>query len=291
MDAIARLRRFNRVVTREIGALDISYLGRGRPLSTARILHMIKPEGTDVAVIRQTLGLDSGLLSRLLRGLKTEGLILVTPDPADRRRRIATLTPAGQAEWRIYDNLGHAKARQVFDRAGNRQQALIDAMDLIATVMLRDDVAIRDADPDDPAALSCVAAYYRQLLDTFPDALRPDMLPLPLPDAARYRPPEGAFLIAWSDDLPVGCVSLRPLDARTAEVKRLWVDPVARGQGLARRLMRSIESRARDLGLDRLKLDSNTALTEAITLYRSDGWTDIAPYTSAPANIWMAKRL
>jgi DNA-binding MarR family transcriptional regulator len=291
LDAIARLRRFNRIVTREIGALDMSYLGRGRPLSTARVLHLITPQGTDVAFIRQTLGFDSGLLSRLLRALEDEGLIRVMPDPADRRRRIAQLTEAGQAEWKIYDDLGHAKARQVFDKAGGRQQALIDAMDLIATVMLRDEVGIRDADTDDPAALSCVSAYYRQLLQTFPNELHPDMLPLPLPDAAKYRPPDGAFLIAWSDDLPIACVSLRPLDRSVGEVKRLWVNPIARGQGLGRRMMRAIEDRARTIGLTRLQLDSNSALTEAVALYRSDGWTDIAPYTPPPANIWMAKRL
>jgi DNA-binding MarR family transcriptional regulator/GNAT superfamily N-acetyltransferase len=290
MDAIARLRRFNRVVTREIGALDTSYLGRGRPLSTARVLHMIKPQGTDVAVIRQVLGFDSGLLSRLLRGLEDEGLIKVAPDPADRRRRIAQLTPEGEAEWQVYDNLGHAKARQVFDKAGKRQQALIDAMDLIATVLLRDDVDIRDADPDDDAALACVGAYYRLLADKVPGT-RPDMFTLPLSDAPKYRPPHGAFLIAWSDDLPIGCVSLRPLDPGVAEVKRLWINPIARGQGLGRRLMRAIEDRARTKGYTRLQLDTNSALTEAVALYRSDGWTDIPPYTTPPANLWMAKRL
>jgi GNAT superfamily N-acetyltransferase/DNA-binding MarR family transcriptional regulator len=291
LDSIARLRRFNRIVTREIGALDTSYLGRGRPLSTARVLHLITPQGTDVAFIRQTLCFDSGLLSRLLRALEEEGLVLVAPDPADRRRRIARLTEAGLAEWKVYDDLGHAKAAQVFDKAGSRQQALIDAMDLIATVMLRDEVKVRDADPDDPAALSCVSSYYQQLLETFPDAFRPDMLPLPLPDAAKYRPPHGAFLIAWSDDLPIGCVSLRPLGPGIGEVKRLWVHPHGRGQGLGLRLMRAIEARARDLGYAHAKLDSNTGLAAAVALYRSDGWTDCAPYTDAPANIWMTKRL
>jgi GNAT superfamily N-acetyltransferase len=290
MDAIARLRRFNRVVTREIGALDTSYLGRGRPLSTARILHMVRPEGTDISEIRQKLGFDSGLFSRLLRGLEDEGLLYLTTDRTDRRRRIAMLTEAGLAEWHIYDQLGHAKAQSVFDRAGSRQQALIDAMDLIATVMLRDEVAIRDADPDDPAALACLGAYYQMLRDRFA-AFTPDMLPLPLPDAPAYRPPAGAFLIAWSDDLPIGCVSLRPLSPGVAEVKRLWIDPIARGQGLARRLMREIETRARGMGLSRLQLDTNSALTAAVALYRREGWIDIPAYTTPPADIWMAKPL
>ncbi len=290
LDAIARLRRFNRVVTREIGALDTSYLGRGRPLGAARVLQLVKAGGTDVAELRRRLDLDTGLLSRLLRGLEREGLVEVAADPADRRRRIARLTPAGEAEWQVYDQLGHAKAQAVFARAGSRQQAVIDAMDLIATVMLKDQVEIRDADPDDDAALHCVAAYYRLLQDTVP-GFASGMLPLPLPDAARYRAPAGACLVAWSEDLPIGVVSLRRLDTATAEVKRLWIDPLARGQGLGRRLMRAIEARARDLGYSHARLDSNTALAEAIALYRSDGWTECPPYTGAPANIWMAKRL
>ncbi len=290
LDAIARLRRFNRVVTREIGALDTSYLGRGRPLGAARVLQLVKAGGTDVAELRKRLDLDTGLLSRLLRALEAEGLVQSVTDPADRRRRIAMLTDAGQAEWQIYEQLGHAKAQQVFDRAGPRQQALIDAMDLIATVMLQDQVEIRDADPDDPASLACISAYYRLLLETFPH-FTADLFPLPLPDAARYRPPQGAFLLAWSDDLPIGCVSLRPLEPGVAEVKRLWIDPIARGQGLGRRLMRTLESRARSMGFTQLKLDSHTGLTPALALYRADGWLETAPYTGLPANIWLAKRL
>jgi DNA-binding MarR family transcriptional regulator/GNAT superfamily N-acetyltransferase len=290
LDAVARLRRFNRVVTREIGALDTSYLGRGRPLGAARVLQLVRPDGTDVAELRRRLDLDTGLLSRLLRSLEAEGLVEVTPDPADRRRRIASLTPAGLAEWKVYDALGHAKAQTVLDRAGAGRKALIDAMDLIATVMLKDDVAIRDADPADPAALSCIGPYYQLLLETV-GGITPDMLPLPLPDPERYRSPDGAFLIAWSEDLPIGCVSLRRLGPKLAEVKRLWVHPHARGQGLGLRLMRAIEARARDLGYTHANLDSNTGLAAAVALYRSDGWSEIAPYTNPPANIWMTKRL
>lgn len=291
LDAIARLRRFNRVVTREIGALDTSYLGRGRPLGAARVLHLVRAEGTELGELRQRLALDTGLLSRLLRGLEREGLVTVATDPTDRRRRIARLTAAGKAEMQVYDALGHAKARQVFDKAGARQEALIAAMDLIATVMLQDQVEIRDADPSDPAVLSCLAAYYRLLAERVA-GVTPESLPLPLPDAERYRAPDGgACLVAWSDDLPVGCVSLRRLEPGVAEVKRLWVDPVARGLGLGRRLMRAIEARARDLGYAHARLDSNTALTDAIAMYRGDGWTETAPYTAAPADIWMIKRL
>ena len=290
LDSIARLRRFNRAVTAEIGALDTSYLGRGRPLGAARVLQLVRPDGSDIADIRAKLSLDAGLLSRILRGLEDEGLIALDTDPQDRRRRIARLLPAGQAEMAAYEALGHAKAQQVFARAGNRQSELIKAMDLIATIILQDHVQIRPDDPDSPAALSCLTRYYA-LLTAQIDGITPQMLTLPLSDAPNYRPPLGAFLIAWSDDLPIGCVSLRPFAPGIAEVKRLWIDPDARGQGLGRRLMRAIEAQGRTLGYRELILDSNTALTAAIALYRSDGWADIPPYSGFPSNVWMAKRL
>ncbi|MEY5037457.1 MAG: hypothetical protein RL472_563 [Pseudomonadota bacterium] len=287
---IARLRRFNRAVTREVGALDHSYLGRGRPLGAARVLQLVTEAGTDVALIRDRLALDSGLMSRLLRSLEEEGLVITATDPVDRRRRIARLTPAGAAENAAYRDIGHAAAEATLARAGGQTAALLQAMDLIATQLLHDVTEIAEADPDTPEALGCLAAYYGLLVEAIPD-LPADKLPLPLPDAAAYRPPQGVFLLALSDGMPVGCVSLRPLEGVEAEVKRLWVHPDARGQGLARRLMAALEARARAMGYQRLKLDSNSALTDAITLYRRMGWADCAPYTSFPADVWMTKPL
>lgn len=290
LDSIARLRRFNRAVTREVGALDTSFLGRGRPLGAARVLQLIRPDGTDVALIRDTLDLDSGLMSRFLRSLERDGLITTATDPADRRRRIARLTEAGQSEMAAYDAIGYDRAARLINRAGSRADEVVAAMDLIATLLNRDHLQIRPADPDTPEAIACLQAYFDELVARVP-ATSPEMFPLPDPHADSYRPPQGRFLIAWSDDLPVGCVSLRPLDAGTAEVKRLWVHGSARGMGLARRLMTAIEDEARGMGHTALKLDTNSALTEAIALYRATGWTDIAPYTNPPGDTWMGKTL
>ncbi len=151
-------------------------------------------------------------------------------------------------------------------------------------------ITLSDADPDSPPALACLRAYYDLLLENIPQ-ISPEALNLPLQDAAKYRPPAGAFLIAWAGDTPVGCISFRPLDAATAEAKRLWVAPAARNRGLARRLMAAIESRAQSLGFTELKLDTNSALTPAIALYRATGWVDCPAYTGFPADIWMSKRL
>ncbi len=290
LDDIARLRRFNRAVTREVGALDTSFLGRGRPLGAARVLQLVRPEGTDVAVIRDTLDLDSGLMSRFLRSLEREGLIATATDPGDRRRRIARLTEAGRQEMAAYDHIGRDRAARLVARAGSRSTEVLAAMDLIATLLNRDHLTVRPADPDSPEVQSCWQAYFDELLVRVP-AARSGTFTLPEPGAPAYRPPQGRCLVAWSDDLPVGCVALRPLDTATAEVKRLWVHDSARGQGLARRLMQTIEDEARDMGLHLLKLDTNSALSEALALYRATGWHETAPYTGAPADVWLEKRL
>ncbi|MCU0903999.1 MAG: helix-turn-helix domain-containing GNAT family N-acetyltransferase [Tabrizicola sp.] len=290
LDPIARLRRFNRAVTREVGALDTSFLGRGRPLGMARVLQLVMEDGTDVALIRDKLALDSGLTSRFLRSLEREGLIETGPDPDDRRRRIARLTPKGRAELAAYEAIGYDRAAKLIARAGARAKDLVAAMDLIATLLNRDQLQIRQADPDSPEALACQRAYFDEILARVAIA-KPEYFPLPDPGAESYRPPQGRFLIAWSDDLPIGCVGLRALDDSIAEVKRLWVDASARGQGLSRRLMAAIEDEARAMGYRRLRLDTNSALTEAIALYRASGWTDIPPYTTPPADVWMEKPL
>ena len=113
MSDIARIRRFNRAVTRETGAMEDSFLGRGRPLGAARVLWAIAEGGRDVADSRAELSLDSGLMSSLLRGLEAEGLAVVETDPSDRRRRRAVLTATGLAEKAEYDRLNDAMAARL----------------------------------------------------------------------------------------------------------------------------------------------------------------------------------
>src|SRR5215472_19164822 len=92
---VGLVRSFNRTVTQRIGALDDAFLARGRPLGQARLLWEIGPAGHDVRLLRSRLDLDSGYLSRLLRSLEDDGLIVVEPSQADGRVRTARLTARG----------------------------------------------------------------------------------------------------------------------------------------------------------------------------------------------------
>ncbi len=290
-EAIARIRRFNRALTLEVGALDTSFLGRGRPLGVARVLSSITPgRGTGLAALRDTLRLDSGLLSRILRRLEAEGLVTTSPDPADRRHRIARLTAAGEAEKAEYDRLNDRRAAAMLDRFASDADPLLAAMDRIATLLNQDRITIAPSDPEAPEARACLAAYAALLAAKIP-GITAAHVPVPDPEAGHYRPPKGAFLLARSDGLPLACVSLKRIDSDTGEVKRLWVAPAARGLGLARRMMTAIEDQARSLGLTRLRLDTNENLPEAIALYRRTGWAEVAAFTPFPATHWFAKAL
>lgn len=149
---------------------------------------------------------------------------------------------------------------------------------------------IAAADPEDAAAVACLSAYYALLIDRCAD-ITPADFPYPDPEAALYRPPQGTFLLAWSEGRPVACAALKSVDLHTGEVKRLWVDPIARGQGVAKQMMAAIEQAARARGITRLRLDTNSALIEAVALYRATGWSDVAAFTNYPATHWFGKSL
>lgn len=149
-------------------------------------------------------------------------------------------------------------------------------------------LTFHDADPDAPPAQACLAAYFDLLAQVIHGFTRPA---LPLQDAADFRPPSGAFRLTRQGDQTLGCVSLRAHAPGTAEVKRLWIAPQARGRGLARRLMQDIETRALALGYSRLILDTNAGLPAAIALYESSGWAAIPAYSGFPATHWFGKTL
>jgi GNAT superfamily N-acetyltransferase len=112
------------------------------------------------------------------------------------------------------------------------------------------------------------------------------------------RPPQGIFLVARHDRHLVGGVGLRSIadtDLHFAEVKRLWVRPDLRREGIGLVLMKEIESRARELGYLTLYLETGPAQPEALALYRSNGWTEIDQYPDGvfchPQAHWFMKVL
>jgi GNAT superfamily N-acetyltransferase len=94
----------------------------------------------------------------------------------------------------------------------------------------------------------------------------------------KFAPPTGRLLLAERQDRMAGIAGLRGLDASTAEVKRMYVRPMARSQGVGRTLLQGLIAEARRMGYQRVRLDSARFMTAAHALYRSAGFREIEPY-------------
>ncbi len=289
--AIAQVRRFNRTVTRRVGALDEEYLSRGRPLAASRLLWEVGDDGLDVRSLRSRLGLDSGYLSRLLRSLEQEGLVTVLPDEVDGRVRRVTRTPAGQVEFEAMEDMSDALAWSMLsslDDDGRGQ--LLEAMTTVDRLLTRGLVEVTVEDPRTANAAACLQAYFAEIDRRFDSGF----------DLARAEPfdvddmvePEGLLLVARLADEPIGCGALHFFPDGVADVKRMWVSPDARGLGLGRRLLTELEDEARAHGVTLLRLETNRSLVEAIALYRAAGFTEVDPFNDeVHAHHWFAKAL
>ncbi|MEV0385218.1 MarR family winged helix-turn-helix transcriptional regulator [Nonomuraea sp. NPDC050643] len=290
--AIGHVRRFQRTVTQRIGALDDRFLARDRPLGQARVLWEIGAAGSEVRALRARLDLDSGYLSRLLRSLEADGLVVVDGDGPDGRVRTARLTPAGLAERAELDRRSDEAAASILEPlSGPQRDRLVSAMTEVERLLLASMVRIDVLDPRHPSARHCLQAYVGELARRFDGGFDPARS-LPAGDQ-ELRPPAGRLLVATLHAEPVGCVALKlHPEAATAEIKRMWVDPAVRGLGLGRRLLAEAEARAADGGVRTLRLETNRALTEAIALYRAAGYREVAAFNDEPyAHHWFDKRL
>jgi ribosomal protein S18 acetylase RimI-like enzyme len=97
-----------------------------------------------------------------------------------------------------------------------------------------------------------------------------------------YRAPGGLLLLARMDGTPVGVAAYRRLDDRTCEMKRLYVQAHARGQGLSRSLVMTLMTHAARAGYREMRLDTLPKMGAAQHLYESLGFRDIPPYYETP---------
>src|SRR5439155_15697417 len=148
MEAIAQIRRFNRTVTQQIGALEERFLGRDRSLGASRLLFEIGTNGVEVRQLRARLSLDSGYTSRLLRGLEGEGLIRTVRSSGDARVRCAQLTPAGRKELALLNRRSDQAAASLLGRLPEAQRpAFVAAMGAVERLLLASALRLRAENP------------------------------------------------------------------------------------------------------------------------------------------------
>jgi DNA-binding MarR family transcriptional regulator/GNAT superfamily N-acetyltransferase len=290
-EEIDHVRQFNRTVAQRVGALSDNFLATHRPMAEARLLWEIGAEGCEVRTLRNRLGLDSGHASRLLRALESDGMAKVEPSPADRRIRVARLTPAGMKEWAQLDRRSDDFAASVLEPLDERdRERLVESMRTVQRLLTRAAVEIREVDAAGSDARQCLRAYVAELNERWEAGFDPSAGVSAEPH--ELTPPAGCFLVAYLYGEPIGCGGVKHLPGGPSDIKRMWVSPSARGLGLGRRLLHELEQRIRDSGATVARLETNRVLAEAIGLYRSEGYVEVEPFNDEPfAHHWFEKSL
>jgi GNAT superfamily N-acetyltransferase len=114
----------------------------------------------------------------------------------------------------------------------------------------------------------------------------------------KFEPPGGLLLLAADGEDVFGTGAMKRIGPKTAEIKRMWVDPSRRGNGVGRAILNALLSTAEESGYERIRLDSPDFMTAAHALYRSSGFSDVGPYPESeipdeykPHWLFMERRL
>lgn len=143
-----------------------------------------------------------------------------------------------------------------------------------------------DAPEDIDAVRALVREFTRWVFTIEPDAeaaptfddLEGELAALP----GIYGPPVGCFLLARLDGEPAGCVAFRAHGPGTVELKRMYVRPEARGQGVGEALVAALIAEARRRDCRRMVLDSHHSLKSAQRIYRAAGFREVAAPSGFP---------
>jgi DNA-binding MarR family transcriptional regulator/GNAT superfamily N-acetyltransferase len=291
VEMVEQVRRFNRAVTQRVGALNDSYLSGQRPLGQSRVLWEIDPDGSDARSLRSRLDLDSGYLSRILRALESDGLVVVARHGTDARVRTVRLTAAGRAERAVLDARSDDLAADMLNPLDPQQRTrLVAAMAEVERLLRASSVHVDVRDPRDPQARFCIGAYYEELSQRFDGGFDPSRSISA--SAHELTPPAGLLLVATLHGEPIGCGALKFHDDAPTEIKRMWVAPTVRGLGLGGRLLAELERYAAQRGVSTVRLETNRVLTEAIALYRRRGYREVPAFNDEPyAHHWFEKDL
>ncbi|HJT81557.1 MAG TPA: GNAT family N-acetyltransferase [Chthoniobacterales bacterium] len=152
------------------------------------------------------------------------------------------------------------------------------------------EIDVRPADINSPTVCELITALNAELKRQYPEEGATHFR-LEANEVAEGR---GAFLVAYAGRKPIGCGAVRKIDSETAEIKRMYVVPEARGRGVSKKILLALEQEARRLGLRRIVLETGDRQVEAMGLYTRAGFTRIplfGEYVNSPLSVCMAKEI
>jgi DNA-binding MarR family transcriptional regulator/GNAT superfamily N-acetyltransferase len=276
---VCRVRRFNRFFTRRIGVLREGLLHTPYTLTEARVLleiaHRDAPSASELS---RELGLDPGYLSRTLARLEGEGLIERVRSGNDGRRRLLSLTSAGEEAFSLLDARSREEVGEMLGGLSEGDQLrLLDAMQTIEGVLDEDfkfsgPFFLRAHEPGDMGWVvqRHGVLYAREYgWDERFEAL---VARIVANFAEGYDPAWERCWIAEMNGEAVGCVFVVRDSETVAKLRLLLVEPKARGLGLGTRLVEECIRFARRVGYDTLTLWTNDVLVAARRIYEEHGF-------------------
>lgn len=276
MHAIDAVRRFNRFYTRHVGALGPGLVGTPFALPEARVLYELgHGEAATASALGETMDLDAGYLSRLLRGLRRKGLLRGQRSREDGRQTLLSLTPKGrkafaELEGRTREHVGGMLGALSADGGGR----LVQAMGAIESLLSKREtqIELRAHRPGDMGwVIERHGALYHQEYgwDERFEALVAGIAAKFVQD---FDPQRERCWIAERAGERLGCVFVVKESTTTAKLRLLIVEPSARGAGLGRRLVEECIAFAREKGYRRLVLWTQSNLVAARSIYRRAGF-------------------
>lgn len=267
MDAIDRIRDFNRFYTRALGLTGRTYLQSGRTLAEVRLIHEIgASKGITARALGQGLGMDEAQLSRMLARLEREGEVRKSPEG---RQVLLSLTEDGERLLEGFTAQSRAALAALVPEA--RQGALAGALEAARGLIDPPEPVIRGLAPGDAGwiigthgALYARDEGYDQSFEALVARILADFLD-------RADPREAAF-IAEAGGQRLGTISCMREAEGTARLRLFILVPEARGMGLGQRLHDRCVAFARSQGYRRMVLWTHESHRAACALYAKNGW-------------------
>jgi len=291
VEQVSAMREFNRFYTARLGLLRRRHLDGEFSLTEARMLYEIgsSPKLT-ASSLRNTLGLDAGYISRLLALLTRRKLVRQTESKKDGREKLLTLTSTGEGKVAQLNKQSALQIQRLLETlsAADREW-VIESLSKVRSILSEDQKTpvriVRLLEANDDAS---------RLLEEYYDAV--GVVQRDTPEAIQkiIGDTSSGMWIAYLQERAVGCVVLRVLTSMklAGECKRLYVQPEARGNGVADALLDAQEAFARSKGLQWIYLDSYDDLKVAIALYRKRGYVSCERYNDNPqATVFLRKRI
>jgi DNA-binding MarR family transcriptional regulator/ribosomal protein S18 acetylase RimI-like enzyme len=277
---IADIRAFSRFYTRQIGLLEEHFNHSRFSLPEGRVLYEIAARGhTTLAEIARSLGMDPGYASRLLHKLVADELVALSPNPTDRRSNTVALTRDGDAAFAQLDAASEQAVGQLLAPIEPlRREAMLSAMRTIRAILgdetIKSPVVLRPYRVGELGWLihrqgllynqqygwngefeALIAGIYNEYA------------------AAPEKPPKDLWIAEQNGEI-AGSIFCLPTEGLpgSAQLRMLYVEPAARGQGIGKLLVDQCVSFARGAGYERMRLWTHSIQGAARKLYAAAGF-------------------